>query len=48
MDCQPIVAASPLMRIPFAVWLEDSRPRAIYYVGAILAVGGVIGLYLVR
>jgi drug/metabolite transporter (DMT)-like permease len=45
---QPIVATSPLVTIPFAAWLEGSKPRASYYVGAVLAVGGVIGLYLVR
>jgi len=45
---QPIVATSPLATIPLAAWLEHSRPRFGYYIGACLAVAGVIGLYLSR
>ena len=45
---QPIVAAAPLLTIPFAAWLEGSRPRATYYLGAVLAVGGVSGLLVWR
>ncbi len=45
---QPIVAAAPLLTIPFAAWLEGSRPRATYYVGAVLAVAGVAGLFIWR
>ncbi len=45
---QPIVATSPLFTIPLAAWLEHSRPRPGYYLGALLAVAGVVGLYLVR
>lgn len=45
---QPIVATSPLVTIPLAAWLEGSRPRAGYYLGALLAVAGVAGLYLAR
>lgn len=41
---QPIVAAAPLLTIPFAARLEGSRPRASYYLGAVLAVAGVAGL----
>ncbi len=43
---QPIVAASPLLTIPFAAWLEGTRPRPSYYVGAVLAVAGTSGLLL--
>lgn len=43
---QPIVAAAPLLTIPFAAWLEGSRPRATYYAGAALAVVGVAGLFI--
>ena len=43
---QPIVAAAPLLTIPFAARLEGSRPRLAYYVGAALAVVGVSGLLL--
>jgi drug/metabolite transporter (DMT)-like permease len=45
---QPIVAAAPLLTIPFAAWLEGSRPRASYYAGALLAVAGVSGLMVWR
>ena len=45
---QPIVAAAPLLTIPFAAWLEGGRPRATYYVGAVLAVAGVSGLLVWR
>jgi drug/metabolite transporter (DMT)-like permease len=45
---QPIVATSPLATIPLAAWLERGWPRPAYYVGAVLAVAGVAGLYLVR
>lgn len=45
---QPIVAAAPLLTIPFAAWLEGSRPRGSYYFGAVLAVVGVTGLMLWR
>ncbi len=45
---QPIVSAAPLLTIPFAAWLEGHRPRATYYVGAVLAAGGVTGLVLWR
>lgn len=45
---QPIVAAAPLLTIPFAAWLEGSRPRPLYYLGAMLAVAGVAGLFVLR
>ncbi len=45
---QPMVAAAPLLTIPFAAWLEGTRPRATYYVGAVLAVAGVGGLMVWR
>ena len=41
---QPIVAATPLLTIPFAARLEGSRPRASYYLGTVIAVAGVAGL----
>ena len=45
---QPIVAAAPLLTIPFAARLEGSHPRPSYYVGALLAVAGVAGLFIWR
>ena len=43
---QPIVAAAPLLTIPFAAWLENHRPARLYYVGAALGAIGVTGLVL--
>ncbi len=45
---QPIVAAAPLLTIPFATRLEGSHPRPSYYLGALLAVAGVAGLFVWR
>jgi drug/metabolite transporter (DMT)-like permease len=45
---QSIVATAPLATIPLAMWLEHSRPRALYYVGAVLGVTGIVGLFLSR
>jgi drug/metabolite transporter (DMT)-like permease len=45
---QPIVAAAPLLTIPFAAKMEGSKPRGIYYLGAVLAAAGVAGLALAR
>ena len=45
---QPVVAASPLLTIPFALWLEGRRPRGLYYAGALLAVAGVALLSLAK
>lgn len=45
---QSIVATAPLVTIPLAMWLEHSRPRALYYAGAVLAVAGIVGLFLTR
>lgn len=41
---QAIVATAPLVTIPLAARCEPQRPRALYYVGAALAVVGVLGL----
>ena len=45
---QPIVATAPLATIPFAMWLEQLRPRPLYYAGTMIAVVGVIGLFFAR
>jgi drug/metabolite transporter (DMT)-like permease len=45
---QPIVAVAPLLTIPVAAWLEGTRPRVTYYVGAVMAVAGVSGLMVWR
>jgi drug/metabolite transporter (DMT)-like permease len=44
---QPIVAIAPLLTIPFAAWIERAAaPRAAYYAGSLLAIGGATGLAL--
>ena len=45
---QSIVATAPLATIPLAMWLEQLRPRPLYYAGTALAVLGVAGLFLAR
>ena len=45
---QPIVAAAPLLTIPFAALSEGAHPRVTYYLGAGLAVAGVSGLLVWR
>jgi drug/metabolite transporter (DMT)-like permease len=44
---QPVVATAPLLTIPLAAWFEGGWPRPAYYAGAVLAVAGVAGLYVV-
>jgi drug/metabolite transporter (DMT)-like permease len=45
---QPIVATAPLLTIPLAWWLEHLRPRPLYYLGTLIAVAGVAGLFVFR
>ncbi|MDD3178980.1 MAG: DMT family transporter [Opitutaceae bacterium] len=45
---QPIVAAAPLLTIPFAARFEKTWPLPIYYIGAVLAAAGVAGLMIWR
>ena len=44
----PIVAATPLVIIPFSYWLDGDRPTGRSLVGGVVAVAGVIALTLVR
>ena len=41
---QSIIAVAPLIAIPFARLLEGYRPPAMYYLGAVVAVAGLVGL----
>jgi drug/metabolite transporter (DMT)-like permease len=43
-----IVAITPIVVIPFAVIFEGERPRPISILGGVIAVGGAIGLILVK
>lgn len=45
---QPVVAAAPLLTIPFAAALEGTRPRATYYAGVVLAIAGVSWLLIAK
>lgn len=44
----PIVAATPLVAIPFAYWMEGDHPSRRSIVGGLVAVAGCIALTLVR
>jgi drug/metabolite transporter (DMT)-like permease len=41
-----IIALTPILIIPLAVWIEGERPSRISLVGSLIAVGGVVGLAL--
>lgn len=43
---QAVTATAPLVTIPFARWLEGYRPPGGYYVGALVAVAGLVVLAL--
>jgi drug/metabolite transporter (DMT)-like permease len=43
---QTIAATAPLISVPFARWLEGHRPPVLYYLGAILSIAGLAGIYL--
>lgn len=41
---QSIVATSPLIAVPFARWLQGHKPPRLYYLGAVIAIVGLIGI----
>lgn len=43
---QAVTATAPLVTIPFARWLEGYRPPGGYYLGALVAVAGLVVLAL--
>jgi len=43
---QTVAACSTLLTVPFARRLEAARPRASYFLGCLLALGGIAGLLL--
>ena len=43
---QSVAASATLLTVPFARRLENSRPRATYFIGCLLALGGIAGLLL--
>jgi drug/metabolite transporter (DMT)-like permease len=43
---QAVAASSTLLTVPFARRLEAARPRGSYFLGCLLALGGVAGLLL--
>jgi drug/metabolite transporter (DMT)-like permease len=45
-EAQSIAAVAPLISVPFAYWLNGHRPPALFYLGAVVAIGGLIGVYL--
>jgi drug/metabolite transporter (DMT)-like permease len=44
----PIVAATPLVIVPFSYWLEGERPSRRSLVGGAVAVTGAVALAWVR
>ncbi len=44
----PIVAATPIVAIPLAYWLEGDRPSKRSVAGGLIAVGGCVALSLAR
>lgn len=43
---QSVAAVAPLIAVPFAYWLEGHQPPRVWYLGALVAVAGLIALYL--
>jgi drug/metabolite transporter (DMT)-like permease len=43
-EVQSIVATAPLISVPFARWLEGHTPPRLYYVGAAIAILGLVGI----
>ncbi len=41
---QSIVATSPLIAVPFARWLQGHKPPGLYYLGAAIAIVGLVGI----
>jgi drug/metabolite transporter (DMT)-like permease len=44
---QSIAALAPMIAVPFAFWLEGHKPPRLWYVGAVVAITGVILLWQV-
>jgi drug/metabolite transporter (DMT)-like permease len=45
-QAQAIQAVAPLIAVPFAFWLQGHKPPRLWYLGAVVAVGGLALLYL--
>ena len=45
---QAVAASATLLTVPFAWRLEAARPRTPYFLGCLLALGGIAGLWLSR
>jgi drug/metabolite transporter (DMT)-like permease len=43
---QSVAAVAPMIAVPFAFWLEGHRPPRAWYIGAVVAIAGLIVLYL--
>lgn len=42
---QTIAATAPLVSVPFARWLEGHTPPPLYYLGCVVALAGLSGIY---
>jgi drug/metabolite transporter (DMT)-like permease len=45
-QAQAIQAVAPLIAVPFAFWLQGHKPPRLWYLGAVVAIAGLAGLYL--
>lgn len=43
---QTIAATAPLVSVPFARWLDGHTPPPLYYLGCVMALAGLAGIYL--
>jgi drug/metabolite transporter (DMT)-like permease len=43
---QSVAAVAPMIAVPFAFWLEGHKPPRLWYLGAFVAVFGLVVLYL--
>jgi drug/metabolite transporter (DMT)-like permease len=43
---QSVASVAPLVAVPFAFWLQGHRPPRLWYLGAAVAIAGLIVLYL--
>ena len=44
---QSIAAMAPLISVPFAMWLDGHRPPRLFFVGAAVAIIGLVGVNLI-
>jgi len=43
---QSIAAVAPMVSVPFALWLQGHKPPSVWYLGAAIAIAGLVLVYL--